>query len=142
MSDHRRSFEVSHGRGGAGNITPDAREYVDAALRREGNPESSGGAYSTGRGGHSNIASPRARPVATGDDTDIVPEQSKVIMPRSGIISTGRGGEGNMEDTTTGHRIDGKPVHHKTLEQKLKDLLPGHKKSSSKEGSEVVDTSI
>ena len=47
-----------------------------------------------------------------------------------------------MEDLTTGHRIDGKPVHHKTLEQKLKDLLPGHKRSKSNEGSEGVETGI
>lgn len=44
--------EVSHGRGGAGNITADDTKYVDGEIVRAG-PEGSheDGAYSTGRGG-------------------------------------------------------------------------------------------
>lgn len=44
--------EVSHGRGGAGNIAADDTPYVDGEVVREG-PEGShaDGAFSTGRGG-------------------------------------------------------------------------------------------
>jgi uncharacterized protein DUF3602 len=44
--------EVSHGRGGAGNINPDDNKYVDGEVTRAG-PEGShaDGAFSTGRGG-------------------------------------------------------------------------------------------
>ena len=44
--------EVSHGRGGAGNINPDDNKYVDGEVTRTG-PEGShaDGAFSTGRGG-------------------------------------------------------------------------------------------
>lgn len=40
--------EVSHGRGGAGNITPDDTKYTDAGIVRAGEE---GTAVSTGRGG-------------------------------------------------------------------------------------------
>lgn len=40
--------EVSHGRGGAGNITPDNTQYADAEIVREGE---TGTGVSTGRGG-------------------------------------------------------------------------------------------
>ena len=44
--------EVSHGRGGAGNIGPDDTQYVDGSIVREGPEGSHGdGAFSTGRGG-------------------------------------------------------------------------------------------
>ena len=44
--------DVSHGRGGAGNITPDDTQYVDGEVVRVGAEGSHGdGAYSTGRGG-------------------------------------------------------------------------------------------
>ncbi|KAK9419567.1 hypothetical protein SUNI508_07303 [Seiridium unicorne] len=44
--------EVSHGRGGAGNINPDDTQYVDGEIVRAGTPGSQGaGAFSTGRGG-------------------------------------------------------------------------------------------
>lgn len=44
--------EVSHGRGGAGNINPDETAYVDGEVVREGFVGSHGdGAYSSGRGG-------------------------------------------------------------------------------------------
>lgn len=47
--------EVSHGRGGAGNINPDDTEYVDGEIVRQGDVGTHGdGAYSTGRGGTSN----------------------------------------------------------------------------------------
>lgn len=44
--------EVSHGRGGAGNIHEDNTKYVDGEIVREGPEGSHGdGAFSTGRGG-------------------------------------------------------------------------------------------
>ncbi|KAI1733973.1 hypothetical protein F4680DRAFT_367328 [Xylaria scruposa] len=44
--------EVSHGRGGAGNINPDDTQYVDGSIVRQGEEGTHGdGAYSTGRGG-------------------------------------------------------------------------------------------
>ncbi len=44
--------EVSHGRGGAGNINVDDTQYVDGAIVRTGAEGSHGdGAYSAGRGG-------------------------------------------------------------------------------------------
>lgn len=44
--------EVSHGRGGAGNINPDDTQYVDGEIVRQGDIGThNDGAYSTGRGG-------------------------------------------------------------------------------------------
>lgn len=44
--------EVSHGRGGAGNIAADDTQYVDGEVVRVGVEGSHGdGAFSTGRGG-------------------------------------------------------------------------------------------
>lgn len=44
--------EVSHGRGGAGNINADDTKYVDGEVVRTGVEGSHGdGAYSAGRGG-------------------------------------------------------------------------------------------
>lgn len=44
--------EVSHGRGGAGNINADETVYVDGEIVREGVEGTHGdGAFSTGRGG-------------------------------------------------------------------------------------------
>lgn len=48
--------EVSHGRGGAGNINPDDTKYIDGEIVRAGTPGSQGaGAFSTGRGGKSKL---------------------------------------------------------------------------------------
>jgi hypothetical protein len=48
------SSEVSHGRGGAGNIGVDETKYVDGSIVRSGPEGSHGdGAYSAGRGGTS-----------------------------------------------------------------------------------------
>jgi hypothetical protein len=46
--------EVSHGRGGAGNINPDDTKYIDGEIVRQGAEGTHGdGVYSTGRGGKS-----------------------------------------------------------------------------------------
>lgn len=51
------SVEVSHGRGGAGNINADDTQYVDGEVVRSGPEGSHGdGAYSAGRGGESDCA--------------------------------------------------------------------------------------
>jgi hypothetical protein len=48
--------EVSHGRGGAGNIDADDTKYVDGEVVRSGVEGSHGdGAFSSGRGGMSYI---------------------------------------------------------------------------------------
>lgn len=50
--------EVSHGRGGAGNINPDDTKYVDGEVVRAGAAGSHGdGAFSTGRGGKTSVFS-------------------------------------------------------------------------------------
>lgn len=51
------AVEVSHGRGGAGNIDADETKYVDGEVVRSGVEGSHGdGAFSSGRGGASFIA--------------------------------------------------------------------------------------
>jgi len=60
--------EVSHGRGGAGNINPDDTKYVDGEVVRVGAEGSHGdGAFSTGRGGTRQFPPPnRATPSQSG----------------------------------------------------------------------------
>lgn len=54
--------EVSHGRGGAGNIAVDDTQYVDGSIVRTGDVGSHGdGAYSAGRGGMFPTPSPSHR---------------------------------------------------------------------------------
>ncbi len=51
--------EVSHGRGGAGNINADDTPYVDGEVVREGVIGSHGdGVYSAGRGGTFSLSLP------------------------------------------------------------------------------------
>ncbi|KAM3506125.1 hypothetical protein MY11210_007675 [Beauveria gryllotalpidicola] len=88
--------EVSHGRGGAGNINPDDTQYVDGEVVREGVIGShNDGAYSAGRGGAGNIAD-RGQPATERKDRDVIPEAA--IRRHSTDTSdyhTGRGGAGN-----------------------------------------------
>ncbi|KAK9774909.1 hypothetical protein SCAR479_08464 [Seiridium cardinale] len=87
--------EVSHGRGGAGNINPDDTQYVDGEIVRAGTPGSQGaGAFSTGRGGEGNIGDKGIDPT-TRKDEDLVPEAA--IRPSEDEdVHTGRGGAGNI----------------------------------------------
>ncbi|KAI1820353.1 hypothetical protein F4861DRAFT_523432 [Xylaria intraflava] len=87
--------EVSHGRGGAGNINPDTTEYVDGEIVRQGQVGTHGdGAYSTGRGGSANIAD-KDIPPAPRADKDFVPEAA--LRPSvDGDFHTGRGGVANV----------------------------------------------
>ncbi|KAK4499618.1 hypothetical protein PRZ48_010136 [Zasmidium cellare] len=84
----------STGRGGAGNIGPDANTYIDGDIVREGTPGvSSSAEYSTGRGGTGNIAhATTAKP-----SEEIVPESATRVAGESyDNYHTGRGGEGNV----------------------------------------------
>lgn len=78
--------EVSHGRGGAGNINPDETKYVDGEVVRVGVAGSHGdGAFSTGRGGKDvehlplpPTPSQSLRPVS-GPDPGISSPQAQVV---------------------------------------------------------------
>lgn len=111
---------VSHGRGGQGNIGPDETQYVDGEIRREGDPTAAGGAYSAGRGGAGNIGSPKADPVNTGNDNDVVPEQAQV--PAEDQYHEGRGGQGNIKTTTATDEAKKNGIIHK-VKRKLRSLL-------------------
>ncbi|KAK0670415.1 hypothetical protein QBC41DRAFT_95690 [Cercophora samala] len=86
--------EVSHGRGGAGNINPDDTKYVDGEVVRVGAEGSHGdGAFSTGRGGAANIADTGKKQTVRADK-DLIPEAA--IRPSQDTdYHTGRGGAGN-----------------------------------------------
>ncbi|KAH6650269.1 hypothetical protein F5144DRAFT_555773 [Chaetomium tenue] len=87
--------EVSHGRGGAGNINPDNTTYVDGEVVRVGTPGSHGdGAFSTGRGGAANIGDAGVKQV-TRLDQDLVPEAAVRPSHENTDYHTGRGGAGN-----------------------------------------------
>jgi len=109
---------VSHGRGGAANISRDDTPYTDGEIVREGLVGDQGdGAFSTGRGGAANIGSPGLRPTKkTPHDTDMIPETA---LRRESLSSfhTGRGGEGNV------HK-DNAPTHN-GLADKLKNKIFG-----------------
>ncbi|KHN93862.1 uncharacterized protein MAM_08284 [Metarhizium album ARSEF 1941] len=94
--------EVSHGRGGAGNINTDKTEYVDGEVVRAGVEGShDDGAYSTGRGGAGNIGDVGSAPGAR-RDKDVVPESAYRASQDGQDHHTGRGGAGN-EHVANGH---------------------------------------
>lgn len=90
---------VSHGRGGQGNISADSTQYVDAEITRQGVEGDQGdGAYSAGRGGAGNIASPHVRPTSLiPHDADVIPDMAvrHVDAEGEGGVHVGRGGQGN-----------------------------------------------
>ncbi|OAA64971.1 hypothetical protein ISF_04381 [Cordyceps fumosorosea ARSEF 2679] len=102
------AVEVSHGRGGAGNINPDDTPYVDGEVVREGVIGSHGdGAYSAGRGGAGNIGD-KGQPATERKDRDIIPEAAvRHSTDTGGDYHTGRGGAGN-EHTAGAHKDDHK----------------------------------
>ncbi|KAG8416939.1 hypothetical protein J3459_013489 [Metarhizium acridum] len=124
------AVEVSHGRGGAGNINPDKTEYVDGGSRpRRSRGEHGDGAYSAGRGGAGNIGDVGSAPAAR-KDKDVVPESAYRASQDNQDYHTGRGGAGN-EHVADGH---GKKAADKTgesaaapvsLADKLKQKLFG-----------------
>ncbi|KAI1802444.1 hypothetical protein F4811DRAFT_396880 [Daldinia bambusicola] len=89
--------EVSHGRGGAGNITPDNTMYVDGEIVRQGPEGSHGdGAFSTGRGGAANIADASKPPSAMRADREVVPEEATRPSTDGESFHVGRGGAANV----------------------------------------------
>ncbi|KAL8714758.1 MAG: hypothetical protein Q9220_001271 [cf. Caloplaca sp. 1 TL-2023] len=120
------SEEVSHGRGGAGNIKPDDTPYADASIVREGPVGDQGdGTYSAGRGGAGNIESPHIKPThldGERGDADIVPETAMREPQENYHI--GRGGQGNVHKEKH-HEETGE--HHEGLGEKLKHKVLGHK---------------
>ncbi|KAL2141837.1 hypothetical protein VTI28DRAFT_1873 [Corynascus sepedonium] len=87
--------EVSHGRGGAGNINPDDTKYVDGEVVRVGAEGSHGdGAFSTGRGGAANIGDAGKKQAAR-LDADLVPEAAVRPSSENADYHVGRGGAGN-----------------------------------------------
>ncbi|KAF3920842.1 hypothetical protein ABW21_db0201824 [Orbilia brochopaga] len=110
---------ASHGRGGAGNITPDETQYADGGIVHESHPA---GTYTTGRGGEGNVGHGGAK----SDGFDVVPEsaQREAPHPSDGHgVSTGRGGEGNIVTTEEPK----KSLVHEGLADKLKHKLFHHK---------------
>ncbi|KAI0890688.1 uncharacterized protein GGS22DRAFT_151593 [Annulohypoxylon maeteangense] len=88
--------EVSHGRGGAGNIHEDNTKYVDGEIVREGTEGSHGdGAFSTGRGGAANIADTSV-PAAARADREVVPEEATRPSTDDASFHVGRGGAANV----------------------------------------------
>ncbi|KAL2123138.1 hypothetical protein VTJ04DRAFT_3593 [Mycothermus thermophilus] len=112
--------EVSHGRGGAGNINPDDTKYVDGEVVRVGVVGSHGdGAFSTGRGGAANIGD-AGTPSTGRADKDVVPEAA-VRPSRDEDHHTGRGGAGNTNVVAKVKSNEGKPAP--TAPVGLADLL-------------------
>ncbi|KAL2176000.1 uncharacterized protein P884DRAFT_301069 [Thermothelomyces heterothallicus CBS 202.75] len=92
--------EVSHGRGGAGNINPDDTKYVDGEVVRVGAEGSHGdGAFSTGRGGAANIGD-AGQKQGTRLDRDLVPEAAVRPSQDNADYHVGRGGAGNERHVT------------------------------------------
>ncbi|RYP07093.1 hypothetical protein DL764_002725 [Monosporascus ibericus] len=127
--------EVSHGRGGAGNISSDSTQYVDGGIVREGPQGSHGdGAFSTGRGGGGNIGDAGKLPGPRAD-REVVPETA--VRPSADEDHhVGRGGAANVELGSKHHQQKGQKVtdgqtaagatgHHVGLADKLKDKLMG-----------------
>ncbi|KAL8919175.1 MAG: hypothetical protein Q9208_006935 [Pyrenodesmia sp. 3 TL-2023] len=115
---------VSHGRGGAGNITPDPTPCIV----REGPIGDQGdGPYSAGRGGAGNIESPRVKPSNPGGkpgDTDIIPETA-LREPGASYENyhVGRGGGGNVHK----EKHTEEKSEHGGIGEKLKNKLMGKK---------------
>ncbi|ROT35461.1 hypothetical protein SODALDRAFT_320785 [Sodiomyces alkalinus F11] len=127
--------EVSHGRGGAGNIHPDDTPYADGSVVRAGPEGSHGdGAYSVGRGGAGNIGDAGVKSAATGRaDKDIVPPTAYRASTDGAEHHTGRGGAGNEVKPTESANPSpdaapaGGDIHHIGLADKLKFKLFGKK---------------
>ncbi|KAM3510218.1 hypothetical protein MY10362_000136 [Beauveria mimosiformis] len=104
------TVEVSHGRGGAGNINPDDTPYVDGEVVREGVIGShNDGVYSAGRGGAGNIAD-KGHPATERKDRDLIPEAAIRHSTDTSDYHTGRGGAGNEHHTGGG---SGHAAHHR-----------------------------
>ncbi|KAK4086652.1 hypothetical protein Purlil1_9042 [Purpureocillium lilacinum] len=126
------SVEVSHGRGGAGNINADDTQYVDGEVVRSGPEGSHGdGAYSAGRGGAGNIADVGTTS-SQRKDQDIIPDVAVRASQDTQDYHTGRGGAGN--EHTSAERAKSPPAKTNggatgeapiSLADKLKEKLFG-----------------
>lgn len=126
----RNSTEVSHGRGGAGNIGEDPTPYGDGEIVREGIVGDHGdGAFSTGRGGAANIGSPKIAATQRKDDLAI-PETALRPSMENDTTHVGRGGAGNVHVPEANA-----PKHPEGLADKLKNKL--FKKKLAKEEKTV-----
>ncbi|RDL34682.1 Uncharacterized protein BP5553_07810 [Venustampulla echinocandica] len=113
----KNSPEVSHGRGGAGNIGADDTPYGDGEIVREGVVGDHGdGAFSTGRGGLANIGSPGLKATPRKDEISI-PEVALRPSMENENFHVGRGGGGNV------HIGEGTKKHPEGLADKLKNKL-------------------
>ncbi|OTB02291.1 hypothetical protein M426DRAFT_13595 [Hypoxylon sp. CI-4A] len=113
--------EVSHGRGGAGNINPDDTKYVDGEIVRQGEEGSHGdGAFSTGRGGAANIADPNKPASIVRADRQVVPEEATRPSTDNESFHVGRGGAANVhlsaEDQQKKQQEHHDKHHHKVLD--------------------------
>ncbi|QSZ29149.1 hypothetical protein DSL72_003660 [Monilinia vaccinii-corymbosi] len=119
--------EVSHGRGGAGNIGADSTQYVDGEIVRQGPAGDHGdGPFSVGRGGAANIGSP-GLPATKRNDADRIPDAALRPSADGENAHFGRGGEGNVVNLT-------KPgiEHPIGLADKLKNKLLKKKVQAAK----------
>ncbi|KAL7799141.1 hypothetical protein V8C37DRAFT_366720 [Trichoderma ceciliae] len=117
--------EVSHGRGGAGNIDADDIQYVDGEVVRSGIVGSHGdGAFSSGRGGAGNIAD-IGTAATHRNDADVVPEAAVRASQDAQGFHTGRGGAGNEHHAHEQAEAKPRPVAPVGLADKLKTKLFG-----------------
>jgi len=129
----RNSEDVSHGRGGAGNIGSDSTPYGDGEIVREGVVgDHHDGAFSTGRGGAANIGSPKVAATARKDEIAI-PEVALRPSMEGENYHTGRGGGGNVHVAEPAA-----PKHPEGLADKLKNKL--FKKKAAKEEKAAATT--
>ncbi|KAL3419017.1 hypothetical protein PVAG01_09238 [Phlyctema vagabunda] len=127
----RNSTEVSHGRGGAGNIGPDSTQYVDGEIVREGVAgDHHDGAFSTGRGGAANIGSPKI-PATERSDREAIPDAALRPGPEGENFHVGRGGQGNIHEAEAANKKKS-PVG---LADKLKNKLFKSKSTKENTGS-------
>ncbi|CCE33094.1 hypothetical protein E4U22_003860 [Claviceps purpurea] len=120
------TVEVSHGRGGAGNIKEDETSYVDGEVVRAGIEGSHGdGAYSAGRGGAGNIGDIGRAPTPR-KDHDIVPEAAYRASQDNKDYHIGRGGAGNEHVAQRkAHKADEKEEAPVGFADRLKQKLFG-----------------
>lgn len=120
---------ISHGRGGTGNIGPDSTPYTDGSIVREGAVGDQGdGKYSSGRGGAANIVGQPKASQHPPHDHEVVPETATRIEKHESH-HFGRGGAGNQthvhQDRKDQHSSDHKP---ESLIDKAKHALHMDKK--------------
>jgi len=131
----RNSTEVSHGRGGAGNIGVDDTPYGDGEIVRQGVVGDHGdGAFSTGRGGAANIGSPKVAASKRKDDIAI-PEVALRPSMENENFHVGRGGGGNVHLASPAAN-----KHPEGLADKLKNKLFKKKVAAKEEKAAETTT--